>query len=351
MTIIRPLESVLEDKEMFKQIKNFLKSSGHEIPEQNIDDSRRSFMKGSAGFAGITLLGGLGFSSKTEATSNLFLLKTPGPGVSNSRYQQFAFVYQYGGTDAYSRTLLSGLLNPSEKNSVIYHGREYKLPPEMPFIEPLYYFAAHTLVEQYAREADYWQPEVSIQNLAMDHFDSCISGYTSTWISKKSSKRFRGKEEEFALKSICVAAFGKDKGEQAAKGMLDSEVNGKKIYAKKIIESFSRMNYDENSKDPQNPFNQVLVANWAAYVITNHFENLQGTQTNSFNQNSKYFDEINFYKDNLETPLENLFTSNKVKGYRIRPNFDSDEEYHHMNKFKIGKDYHGKIVILGKVRS
>jgi hypothetical protein len=345
MTIIRPLESVLEDKEMFKQIKNFLQSSGYEIPEQNIDDSRRNFMKSSAGLAAGLAVGGLGFSSKAEAASFLSFLKIPGPGSKNSRYQDFAYVYNLGGTDAYSRTLLSGLLNPSEKNSVIYQGREYKLPPEMPFIEPLYYFAAQTLKKQYSRESDHWQSDLPKKNLALDHFDCCIRGFSSIWITKKLD-RFRGKEEEFALKSICVAAFGTEKGEQAAKGMLDSSVEGKKIYAKNIIESFDRMNgYKKNSKDPQNPFNQALVANWAAYVITNHFENLQINQGGLFTPDSKYYGEIRFYQDNLEKPLENLFTSKKVKGYRIRPNFDTNEEYHHMNKFKIQKDYNGRITL------
>jgi hypothetical protein len=55
--------------------------------------------------------------------------------------------------------------------------------------------------------------------------------------------------------------------------MLNSDWDGKKNYAQKIVEAFSRMEgYDQNSKNPQNPVNQLLVAKWSAYVITNHFE-------------------------------------------------------------------------------
>lgn len=152
-------------------------------------------------------------------------------------------------------------------------------------------------------------------------------GIDTSW--NKQNTIWHDKGEEFALAAICVAAFGTDKGEQTAKGMLDSSVEGKKIYAKKIIESFSHMkNYDKNSKDPQNPFNQALVANWAAYVITNHFENLVVTNGNFFRPGQKYYNEIQFYRNYLEKPLEQF-------AYRIRPDLGKGERYHNMNVYAV----------------
>jgi hypothetical protein len=345
MTIIRPLESVLGDKEMLNQIKNSLKSSGHEIPEKDIDNSRRSFMKGSAGLAAGLAVGGLGFSSKAEAR-NIQFLENPGPGVTNSRYQQFAGVYQFGCTTRFTTQLLNGFLHIRKGNKIILGGKEYKLPSEVPYIEPLYAFAGHTLKNQYDRQTvgTHYPDDLESKNLAMHYFDSSLVGFFEHWIDTSWNKQntiWHDKGEEFALAAICVAAFGKDKGEQAAKGMLDSSVEGKKIYAKKIIESFSRMkNYDKNSKDPQNPFNQALVANWAAYVITNHFENLQIKQGGYFTPDAKYYDEVRFYQEHLEKPLEQF-------AYKIRPDFDSQEEYHNMNRFKVGTDSNGHPILKG----
>jgi hypothetical protein len=334
MTQIRPLESVLENGQMFKQIKNFLQTSGHEIPEKNIDNSRRSFMKGSAGLVGITLLGGLGFSSKAEA-SNIQFLEVPGPGVTNCRYKQFAGVYQFGGTTRFSIQLLGAFLSPSHNNSIILNMREYKLPHEVMYLEPLYYFASNTLENQFDKQTagNHCPDDLTSKNLAMDYFDSSLVGFFEHWIDTSWNKKhssYHNRGEEFALAAICIAAFGKDKGEQAARGMLDSDVEGKKIYAKKIIDSFSRKKgYDKNSKDPQNPFNQALVANWAAYVITNHFENLVIKNGNFFRPSDKYYDEIQFYRNYLEKPLEQF-------AYRIRPSWgEKREKYHNMSTYDI----------------
>jgi hypothetical protein len=329
MTQIRQLENCLGNEKMFKQIKNFLQSSGHEIPEKDIDNSRRSFMKGSAGLAASLAVGGLGFSSKAEAR-NIQFLENPGPGVTNSRYQQFAGVYQFGGTTRISGTLLYGFTNKDKNHTIILNMTEYKLPPEMPFIEPLYYFAANTLRGEYGKSGNHYDKDELIKkNHSMYFFNSAITGFYCNWIGNVGHELGRNFEKN-SLKAICVAAFGTDKGEQAAKGMLDSDVNGKKIYAKKIIESFSRMkNYDKNSKDPQNPFNQALVANWAAYVITNHFENLVIKGGNYFRPSDKYYDEIQFYRNYLEKPLEQF-------AYRIRPNWgEKRERYHNMNIYDI----------------
>jgi hypothetical protein len=334
MTEIRPLESVLEDKEMINQIKNFLKISGHEISEQNIDDSRRSFMKGSAGLAAGLAVGGLGFSSKAEA-SNIQSLKTPGPGSKNSRYQEFAEVYQSGGTNRFTMGLLHGFLDVRNNNSIILNMTEYKLPDEVPYIEPLYSFASHTLRNKYQGQIslDTYPKDLASKNLAMDYFDASMVGFYEDWVDSSWNKKttiWHGRQEEFALAAICVAAFGKDKGEQAAKGMLDSTVEGKKLYAKAIISEFhSKTDYNKNSKNPQNPFNQALVANWAAYVITNHFENLVIKGGNYFRPSDKYYDEIQFYRNYLEKPLEQF-------AYRIRPNWgEKREKYHNMNTYDI----------------
>ena len=250
----------------------------------DISNERRSFLISSAALGAGLAVGGLGFTPKAEASYTSFL-EHPGPGVTNCRYKEFAGLYQFGGTTRFTRELLTGLLEVRHNNTVILKMKEYKLPPEVRFIEPLYYFAGRTLAEYHS--AYFWKEDLEKQNLSMRYFDCCMNAFTDRWI-KDYKGNYKRREEEFALKSICVAAFGKDKGEQAAKGMLDSDVNGKKIYAKKIIESFSRMKrYDKNSKDPQNPFNQALVANWAAYVITNHFENLVVTGTKTFSPGQK----------------------------------------------------------------
>ena len=170
-----------------------------------------------------------------------------------------------------------------------------------------------------------------------------MAGFYCNWINSGVNHPLKKQVEENGLKAICVAAFGKQKGEQAAKGMLDSSINGKKIYAQKIIEEFSRKNgYNSNSKDPQNVFNQALVANWSAYILNNHFQNMFKKhnlgRNPDYDSSSKYFEEVYFYENYLVKPLEQF-------AYRVQPN--QGEHYHIMRTFYLGKSTLGKINLMG----
>ena len=90
--------------------------------------------------------------------------------------------------------------------------------------------------------------------------------------------------------------------------------------------------YDKNSIDPQNPFNQALVANWAAYVITNHFEEslLRDNELYDFEPGQKHYEAVDFYTNYLVKPLEQF-------AYRIKPKYDESTIDHVVPKSRGGE--------------
>ena len=301
------------------------------ISTHEFDKNKRKFL-GLLGGLGVSSVVGstIGFSPNAEALNMLHVLKNPGPGVMNCMDRQFAGVYRMGGTTIFSHDLLGAFMSPQNNHQIVLGTTLYKLDKNTPLIEPLYYFAAGTLMKQYDRMSvgPPYIMELPKINLALSYFDCLMESFGSSQglLPNNIRTQYPNQEEELALKSICVAALGKNKGEQTAKEMLKANFNGKEVYAREIVESFSRMNgYDRKSKNPQNPFNQALVANWASYVITNHFENKFYEDNNGLEiiSGKKHYEAIKFYHECLEKPLEQF-------AYRIRPDASKKESYHHM---------------------
>lgn len=345
MTQIKQLEDCLEEDIMFEKIKNHFIKTGHDIPEKQVDVSRRNFLKSSAVLGVGLAVGGLGFSGNAHAGNKSTILLNRidkfGPG-SNTRDKVLTRFYKMAHYNRETGFAFDYLLNPKKNYTFVEGTRAQVINPNTPYIEPFYHFVANSLKSYHGVGDQCDFKELTKRNPALDYFDYSINGFRLNWIEPKISGKLEKQVEENGLKSICVAAFGKQKGEQAAKGMLNSDINGKKLYARKIIESFSSMKgYDKNSTDPQNPFNQALVANWAAYILNNHFQNLLLTNNPRgfayYSPKSKYFREVEFYSDELVKPLEKF-------AYRVQP---VDEEYYHlMRTFYLEKDRKGELHLI-----
>lgn len=289
-----------------------------------------------SGLAGLPSNVSAASSIEFTHTTTLNRLSAVASGITNCKDKRLSMDYRSAPTNRNGSRSLGDLFNPKTKYSYIdSYSSRVSLNSETPFIEPLFYFTFYTLNDYIALDnAPVDWKELEKINPALNYFDSCIFGYTSIQINPDKKAALEYPVVESGLKSICVAAFGKEKGEDIADAMLHSNIEGKRVYAGKIIEAFSRKDVsDKASTDPLSGYNQAVVANWAAYILTNHFQmkffQEHGWEDNTYHQDSTFFEEVEFYQNELMKPLEQF-------AYRVNP--EGHESYYLMNTFAVNEE-------------
>ncbi len=233
---------------------------------------RRLFLIGlGLGLAGWAIFGGV--EAKADGLP---------PGIANCRDEALKTLYrdQVGGRSRFGslNNRLNGILGGGYFDEVLVKSWTKKIEPALYLLrEQINYRGSNQ------RGITVRLPEMR-DVPQMLHFDRGIENFYlsyvyewgSIWIPHEKSigsEQTKRAPESHFVHSIAYASYDDEETAKAkAKEYLDSDMEGKTRVVLDMKRRFQEMgNGDKLSKDPRDPYNRKLVAAWASFMVTNHY--------------------------------------------------------------------------------
>ena len=231
------------------------------------DPSRREFLKG-MGKTGIAAAASTVpfLSDKAHAFDEASVFP---PGIANCRDRMVRLIYG----------ALSGHYNLGSNYSLFERLtarigiKREQVDFNSFYLEPAIYFVREEMGGRMnGNDLVAWN-KLKERNPSLYFFQRGIGYYFDRWIHN--DKRVSTKEiEDNLTKSIFYAAYpNNETAESKSQEFINGNLVEKTQLSNFLMNEFSAMKgLDQKSKNPSNPYNRMLVASWASFLLANHYD-------------------------------------------------------------------------------